>query len=108
MGDYKHHAILVTSYEQDVRIYYDKAKEIFGPLVSEIVQSPLNGYQSFFIAPDGGCEWYEDSDIWDGKRAKYMQFLNLNDMCNSSRGRFTFVELFYGSENGESKILNHN
>lgn len=81
MGYIKHNAIIVTgdSYpEAQLRfeLAYQKAKELFGDLVSNIVPALINGYQSFFIAPDGSKEGWDLSDEYDKKRKEFMDFLD--------------------------------
>jgi len=58
MGFISHHAIIVTSNGYDeadrkLQEAHDYANKYFGSLTTQIIQSPLNGYKTFFIAPDG-------------------------------------------------------
>jgi len=107
MGYIRHHAIVVTSYGETTKLAQDKAKEIFGTNVSEIVNSNVNGYQSFFVAPDGSKEGWEESEQGDKDRALFIEFIEqqkYEDDINS----ISFAELFYGDDEGDSEIVNHN
>jgi hypothetical protein len=82
MGYMRHHAIIcsgpapikdegapwissIAEYVTSLQRAHDKATAIFGDTVSPIVISPVNGIGSFFIAPDGSNEGWEDSDAGD-------------------------------------------
>lgn len=97
MGYIRHHTIVVTGYVENLSKAHQLAKEIFGSLVSEIIQSNVNGYESFFVAPDGSKEGWEESDNGDKNRQKFIDEVADVD----------YVELFFGDDNGESKIENH-
>lgn len=65
---------------------HEKAKELFGPLVSEFITSDFNGYKTFMIAPDGSKEGREETDEFDHKRqelADYIDDLAFEDGSNS-------------------------
>lgn len=81
MGYINHHAIVVTgdSYpyaEVAFRKAYEKGKELLGDLVSDVVKSKTNGYQSFFVAPDGSKEGWDLSDEHDARGEKLMDFID--------------------------------
>lgn len=62
MGYVKHNSIIVTDYKDDrIITIHKKARKMFGVHVSDIVASELNGYCSFFIAPDGSKEGWDFS-----------------------------------------------
>ena len=108
MGYIRHHAIAVTSWDiGKISIIHEKAVDLFGSIVSELIESPVNTYISFFIAPDGSKEGWSESELHDSKRAKFIKEVNklkYSDGSNSVR----YCEFFYGDDNDESKILNHN
>ena len=108
MGYIKHHAIAVTSGIDDLlKKAHDKAIEIFKDQTSEILQSTTNGYKSFFIAPDGSKEGWEESQIGNKKRANFVKWINKQAYDDGSNS-LSFCEFFYGEDNGYSKIENHN
>ena len=108
MGDIKHHAIAVTSGVDDLlKKAHDKAIEIFKDQTSEILQSTTNSYKSFFIAPDGSKEGWEESQIGNKKRATFVKWIN-NQADDDGGNSLSFCEFFYGEDNGYSKIENNN
>lgn len=100
MGYIRHHAIAVTSGGMEIKKAHTKAKKIFGNRTSKIIKSNINGFESFFIAPDGSKEGWEDSNKGDDQRHEFIDYLE-NNLIN-------YCEFFYGDDNGESKVLNHN
>ena len=94
MGVIKHNCIIVTDWKRDeLKLSHEKAIEVFGEMVSPIVQSPYNGYLSFFIASDGSKEGWEDSDVYDKKRREFCDFLDDNFI--------PFIDIGYGeTDNG--------
>lgn len=97
MGYIRHNAIIVTSdnyptgKEKFVQVY-DKAKKLFGELVSNIITSKINGYISFFIAPDGSKEDWEISYKHDTKREKLCNFIeSLAEVDGSNAIKFVDV-----------------
>lgn len=106
MGYMKHHSISVSS-SIELSSVHEKAIEIFGDLVSPIIESKLNGYKSFFIAPDGSKEYWPDSELYDNKRnilIEYIEGLKYEDGSNSVR----YCEYVWGEDNHKSFIERHN
>ena len=69
MGYIKHHSIVVTtSINELIKAANERAKEIFGTTVSEIIESKINSYYSFFVAPDGSKEGWGESDAGNENR----------------------------------------
>lgn len=108
MGYMRHHAIIVTSWnEKNLFKVHIKARRIFGDdLVSNIVKSLINDYQSFFIAPDGSKEGWEDSDIGDMKREAFIKSLD-NFRYEDGSSPLDWVEVQYGDDWNETIIVNH-
>ncbi len=107
MGYIKHHTIVVTSSGEFTNNAHNKAKEIFGHLCSVIIYSKCNFYSSFFIAPDGSKEGWDQSDLYDLKRKEFINWINEQAYEDGSNA-ISFAELFYGEDNGYSEIVNHN
>lgn len=102
MGYMRHHAIIVTdsSRQNGLEELHLLAVAIFGAKqVSHITSSPLNNYESFFVAPDGSKEGWEDSDKGDEQRERFVIALQQENA--------TFVQVMYGDDNGHCKIINH-
>lgn len=79
MGYMRHHAIIVTSWENNhLKQAHDQARAIFdrnGYQVSDLLDSAINGYQSFMVPPDGSKEGWDFSDEGDANRAQFLQWL---------------------------------
>lgn len=118
MGYMKHHTIIITGSDYPEskklikkvhRMSKNKAIDYMGTskIVSPLIYSPINGYISFFIAPDGSKEGWVVSDIGDNMRDNIIDFIDsLKYEDGSSCIRYT--EVFYGDEDGESKVERHN
>lgn len=99
MGYIKHHAILVTGFHpQSMKDLHGIAVEMFGSLVSEIIDSKMNGYLSFFVAPDGSKEGWEESDKNDLLRREFTDLLHLSRYID-------YCEVIYGDEAGDSRVV---
>ncbi len=77
MGYIRHHTIVVTG-------WHDRFDEVHAALramatgavaVSEIMPAAVNRYRSFFVAPDGSKEGWEESERADAVRAKMVAWL---------------------------------
>jgi hypothetical protein len=94
MGYMAHHAIIVTGWDPiQVRTAHDEARKIFGSLVTEIVTSEINGYQTFFVGPDGSKEGWDESDAGNARRDQFRTWL-----CSIKNQWLDVVELRYGGD----------
>ena len=108
MGYIRHHAIAVTSWNDElIKKAHEKAMQIFKDRTSSIIESDVNSYQSFFIAPDGSKEGWGESDIGDVQRKTFKDWINEQAYEDGSNS-LSFCEFFYGDDNGESLIEAHN
>lgn len=108
MGYMRHHAIVVTSdIEKLIAEAHEKAKEIFGDGASEVIKDNINGYISFFIAPDGSKEGWEPSQEGNQNRKAFVKWINAQAYDDGSNS-LSFCEFLYGDTNGECRIENHN
>lgn len=120
MGYIKHNAIVVTGWGKEkmeearqkaIEIFEDcfkdepfKSEELYGgTLVSEIVAGLINGYMSFFIAPDGSKEWWETSDNGDRAREKFFDWLRKDE-----DGYYDYVEIQFGGDDNHENIIRSN
>lgn len=103
MGYIRHHAIMVTGSDYDDRLasVHKTAKEIFGELVSPIIESKINGYLSFFIAPDGSKEGWDISDEGNNNRAEFKRKVAIHN------GYVDWVEVQYGDDECVTCIIDH-
>lgn len=94
MGYIRHHAIIVTGYtEEGIGRAHAKALEIFTSSfpdyrerelfcwVSPISPPAINGYQTFFVGPDGSKEGWTASDFGDDLRQKFIDWLTEDRDC---------------------------
>lgn len=100
MGYIRDHTIVISSYGEKIKLAHEKAEKIFPNIqVSPILKGMINGCESFYIAPDGSKEGWEESNEGDERRKKFVSYLVKNDV--------PFVELYFNDDQGEAKILNH-
>lgn len=114
MGYMRHHAIIVTSWKTEaLEAAHRKARELFGPTslsasehvrVSDIIDSGMNGYHSFFVAPDGSKEGWQDSDEGDVQRDTFIAWLGANWTYDDGSTPFDWVEVQYGDDNREQRV----
>jgi hypothetical protein len=91
MGTFQHHVIIVTGFdlpEFKFEVIHNKAKEIFNKeipyysdinLVTEIMESNVNEWKTFFIAPDGSKEFWEHSITYDQRRSEFINYMKSTD-----------------------------
>jgi hypothetical protein len=106
MGYIRHHAIIVTSgIDELIEAAHEQARACFtAEQVSPIAESPVNGYRSFFVAPDGSKEGWEASAMGDGQRDEFVGWLNRQRYGDGSTS-LRWVEVQYGDDNDETKIV---
>lgn len=99
MGYIKHDAIILTAWDEErMAKIHAKAQETGLP-VSEIVKSPVNGYRSFFIAPDGSKEGWDASDEGDRRRETFKHWLRANPELYCE-----WVQVSYSSDSNKALI----
>ena len=104
MGYMRHHAIVVTSWQDEaIEHAHRLASEVFS-WVSPISPSATNGNRSFFVPPDGSKEGWEESHLGDNRRGKFIKALR---NLPGQRRRCEWVEVQYGDDEGESKVCRH-
>lgn len=104
MGYKRHHAVVVTGHERVIGPAHAKALGLFGlGGVSGLVRSEQNGYQSFFVAPDGSNEKWEASDRGDGLRAAFVEWLRAQ-YHEDGGSSLDWVEVQYGDDYGETLV----
>ena len=112
MGYMRHNAIIVTAPLSEkmieahsiVRDIADKHGRFCD--VTSLTQETTNGYVSFLVAPDGSKEGWEASDSGDRTRDDVIEYLNSLRHGDGSTS-FKFVEVQFGDDNKETKVLRH-
>ena len=108
MGYIRHHAIVVTTFEKSlIKPVHEKAIEIFGLSVSNVVGSQVNGYYSFFVGPDGSQLGWTEDEAGDSRREQFIGYLKSLAYDDGSSS-IDYAELFYGDDEGESAVTRHN
>jgi hypothetical protein len=107
MGYIKHHAIIVTSWGDYIKQAHEAAIDIFGETVSGIVSSQMNATESFFIAPDGSKENWEESNIGNERRQKFIDWVESRNDKDGGNA-VSYCEVFYGDDFGDSQVVAFN
>jgi hypothetical protein len=102
MGYISHHAMVVTGYrheeaDETFQAVYEKAVDLFEDLVSPIIPTKRNGFQSFLIAPDGSKEGWDLSNEYNEKRKILGNFIDAQAYDDGSND-IQFVEVGYNEE----------
>ena len=106
MGYIRHHAIIVTgNYGEYLQKAHAAAKEIF-PNTSPISRFGMNKSQTFLIPPDGSKDGWEDSNVGDRRRARFIEYLESTQYEDGS-SHLKWVEVMYGDDEGEAAIIRH-
>jgi hypothetical protein len=106
MGYMRHHAIVVTSWKDDVlEAAHVRALEIFKH-VAPVTPAVINGYRTFLVAPDGSKEGWDESDAGDIARGQFIDWLNAQRYGDGS-SYLQWVEVQFGDDNRETRIVHH-
>jgi len=107
MGYIRHDAILVTHWNEDFVVEsHEKAIQLGLPC-SNIVESIINGYTSFLIAPDGSKEGWPDSSEGDIARNLWIEWAQ--EKLKEREYFVDWVHISYGGDEPEyTKIVKHN
>lgn len=97
MGYIKHNTMTITGYgagKEEFMLVFAKAKELFGSLVSDIVVSQVNGFNTFIVSTSGSYQgWEEDTQHNDHLKilADYIDSFRFEDNSNLIQ----FVQVTY-------------
>lgn len=106
MGYMRHHALVITSWHEDLPKIHARAVELCAHLVSPIVRGSCNGYASFFIAPDGSKEGWDISDDGDDNRSTLISELEAMRYEDGS-SPIDWVEVQFGDDERITKVTKH-
>ena len=102
MGYMRHHAIVITSWQQDSAVAaHAKAVEL-EMIVTPIVHTPLNGYLTFTVCPDGSNEGWDESHNGDDQRDKLVKWME--EQIVAYKMYWDWVEVQYGDDNGATLV----
>lgn len=106
MGYMKHDAIVVTSWS-DTAI--DEAAERARHLRLDVLgpsMAATNGYRSMLVCPDGSKEGWTESEIHDGRRTEFIEWLNSQRYDDGSTS-LHWVAVSYSADDEEASITTH-
>jgi hypothetical protein len=107
VGYIRHNAIIVTSWDSDrLQKARDVALGMVPGLVSEIIPCRVNGGGSFFVAPDGSKEGWEDSDEGDRQRGDFIAWLNVQRYEDNSTW-LSWAEIAYSADDWSAEVTRH-
>lgn len=106
MGYIRHHAIIVTSWKDEViETAHDRAVATFGcGRVSEILDPKMNLYRTFLIGPDGSKEGWEESDLGDQQRDAFLESIKDFEHEDGS-SPLAWVEVQYGDDDHQQRVV---
>lgn len=104
MGYMRHHAIVVSSWDDDLVQKAHKAATDTFPHVSQVVAHAVNGGGSFLVPPDGSKEGWQDSRLGDDRRAAFIRWLDGQRYDDGSTS-IRWVEVMYADDDGEAAIV---
>lgn len=102
MGYIRHEAIVVTAF--DIK-HLERARSLAIEAdlpVSERVPSPVNSYQSFFVAPDGSKEGWADSDRYETARTEFIKALRSDEQLYCD-----WVLVSFGGDANTARVEDH-
>ena len=98
MGYMRHHAIVVTGYEDRIKPAYAEAQARFDArFLTGITEAAVNGYQSFLVAPDGSKEGWPESEEGDRRRASFVAYLRGQELG--------WVEVQFDDDGNETRVI---
>lgn len=116
MGYLRPTAIIVTgNYGDNAERAHAKAVEIFhqpegfhGPLevVTPLTPPLMNSSRSFLVAWDGSKEGWSTSDVYDARRAEFIEYLR-GEAYDDGSSPLDWIEVQYGGDDGEAIALAH-
>lgn len=106
MGFIRHHAIVVTSWDEErLTKAFDMAQELGLQVIGPSPQA-FNHYRSFMVCPDGSKEGWAESDAGDERRERFCTWLHAQAVID--RGTYyKWVEIAFGSDDADALITDH-
>jgi len=111
MGYMRHHAIIVTSWDQENLVKaHNQASSLIWQLelphsmLGPILGPTVNGMSTFLIAPDGSKEFWDTSENGDELRKQFTTWLDEQRYSDGS-SCLDWVEVQYGDEKKITKII---
>ena len=100
MGYILHHAIVVTTWDEESAEQALVEANRLGLDCSGLVASHMNGYRSLLIAPDGSKEGWDYSDAGDDRRDEFKAWMK-------TLRSLSWVEVAYGNDDAAARVVDH-
>lgn len=105
MGYMRHHAIVVTSFDNStINSAWITAIGIFGDRVTNLTDRQTNGFQTFCVGPDGSKEGWQESADGDTQRDVFIDWLRAARFDDGS-SLLSWVEVQYGDDDHATTSL---
>jgi hypothetical protein len=95
--------VVISNIEKYINKAHEKAKDIFGKYVTEIILSNINSCRSFMIPPDGSKEGWPESDEGDQRRDKFIEWIESQKYEDDSNS-ITYIEVDYNEKESTCNI----
>ena len=104
MGYMRHHAIVVTSYDEAILNRAHQFAETLFENVTPLTGKAVNGYRSFLVPPDGSKEGWDQSSQGDFNRDVFIDHLIGYRYADGS-SPICWVEVQYGDEEYDTRVI---
>ena len=104
MGYMRHHAIVVTSWKDELLDTAHAVATALGMSVTPITPAVTNGFRSFLVAPDGSKEGWDESDAGDERRSKLVEWLDGQGYDDGSTS-IGWVEVQFDDDDDHTRIV---
>ena len=106
MGYIKHHAIVVTGWQEgSLEVVKNRAKNLGLQAIGPSTPA-MNGYYSILICPDGSKEGWDDSDLGDIRRSRFLEWLDSQRYLDRTP-ELEWVEVSFSNDDRKAEITNH-
>jgi len=112
MGYNRHDAVLVTTLfmseqaQAQIDEFRESMPENFRHLLVGPVMSPVNGWITFVLLPDGSKEGWTDSDIGDDLRSRFIALMG-EWVPNTSAVEVTYGSDYQSDHDGNATVAVH-
>lgn len=110
MGWIRHHAIIVTSWHDEL-IEAAQAEAVrlageceVGPIVTDVTPPAMNSQRSFLVAPDGSKEGWGTSDQGESMRSQLIEWMNSRAYSDGSSA-LTWALVQFGDDYDDDRLL---
>ncbi len=104
MGYTRHHAIIVTSFDDELlQQAHTQAVEL-GMSVTPIISGAVNFYSTFLVGPDGSKEGWDESDKGNEQRAEFTDWLD-QQRHNDDSSNLDWAEVQYGDDDAHNYVV---